>query len=184
MTPLYTAAAAGISSGPGKRAPRSGALPAGRVEARVGLFRLRRARLRARAVALRQLRDGVEELLLFAAGADHEDRARPVSRPHEDVVDPGRHVDEVPRLQLPFLPFPEQQALSGEKEEVLLQVLPVVEAVRFPRLEHADVDPELVEGLLGILKPHRGAEGVVRPPLGVAHVDDEPVAHVRWKYSA
>jgi hypothetical protein len=41
-------------------------------------------------------------------------------------------VHEVPLPQLPFLAFDDEQRPAGEDEEVLLVVLPVVEAGRFP----------------------------------------------------
>ena len=44
----------------------------------------------------------------------------------------------------------EQQALAGEHEEVLLRPLAVVVADRLARLEHVQVQPELLEAALAL----------------------------------
>jgi hypothetical protein len=75
-------------------------------------------------------------------------------------------VDEVPGAQRPLLAFDEQQALPGEHEEVLRDGLGVVEPARVAGVEHAQVDPELVERLA------LGLEDLL--PGRVADVHDEP----------
>src|SRR5690242_7277417 len=72
-------------------------------------------------------------------------RSRAVAGADEDVLGPRRAVDEVPLLQGAFLAFDQNQALAAEDEEVLLRVLRVVHAVRLPRVEDLDVDPEVAE---------------------------------------
>ena len=131
---------------------------------------------------LRDLGGGVEQLLVGTARPDHQDRARPVTGTDEDVIDVRRHVHEVPGLQRTLLAVDEQRALAGQHEEVLLEVLPVVEAVRLARLEHADVDSELLELAVLALEDPRSPERVVVHPARVAQVRDAPLSHyVRWK---
>ena len=122
----------------------------------------------------RELRDGVEELLVRRPRADHQDRARPIAGPDEDVLRAGRAVDEVPLAHGPLLALDEQLALSEQHEEPLLLRLGVVEAVRLARHEHADVDPDLLEPRVAAVEDAAGAEVVRVQPGGVAHVDDEP----------
>ncbi len=83
----------------------------------VGLPRVRRLDLHAGSVAQRELRDGVEDRAAGTTCAGHEDDAGAVARADDDVLGPGRAVEEVPRPQAPLLPFNEQQALAGEDEE-------------------------------------------------------------------
>jgi hypothetical protein len=83
-------------------------------------------------------------------------------------------VEEVPRPEQPLLAVDEQPALAGQDEERLLLRLGVVEAVRLARLQHAQVDAELLELGARVLEPDTRAERLGRPPLGVPHVDDEP----------
>jgi hypothetical protein len=119
------------------------------------------------------------QLFVFQPCTDHQDHARLFAGAHEDVVRPGRAVDEVPRPQEPLLLLDEQPALAREHEEVLLLVLGVVEPVRLPRIQNADLDADLRERELSALKaairPRRLVLAVLgRHPRGVAHVDDEP----------
>src|SRR5206468_12680887 len=87
--------------------------------------------------------DGVDNLPLLRPPSDHEDRAWPVTGADEDVLGPGRAVEEVPRPQEPLLSLDEQATLAGQDEEILLLRLAVVEAVRLPRLEHVQPDADL-----------------------------------------
>jgi len=57
------------------------------------------------------LAHGIEELLGLGAGADHEDRARPIAGANEDVASTGRAVEEVPLSEGPLLLFDDQRAL-------------------------------------------------------------------------
>ena len=79
-------------------------------------------------------------------------------------------------LSGPLLPLDQQQALAREREEVLLLRLPVVEAVRLTRLEHAQLDSELREPGLrpGPFERALRAERLIPRPSGVASVHHEP----------
>jgi hypothetical protein len=90
------------------------------------------------------------------------------------VLDAGRVVEEVPRPERAFLAVDEQPTLPREHEEGLLLRLRVIEAVRLPRREHADVDAELRERVVAALEPAPRAERRRRPPLRVPYVHDEP----------
>ena len=85
-------------------------------------------------------------------------------------------MDEIPGTQQPLLAFDQQQALAAENEEVFLRTFAVVQAVRLTRLQHVQVDPELLEAGLAL-------ECAIEPevarivPLRLASVDDEPAAH-------
>ena len=83
--------------GPGKAVPVRGPPPLEQVETRVRLPPVGRLRLHARAVARRELRHRIEHLPCPSSGAGHQDHARPVPDAHEDVLGPGRTVEEVPR---------------------------------------------------------------------------------------
>src|SRR5262249_9784020 len=76
-----------------------------------------------------------------------------------------------------LLALDDQPALAGQNEEPLLVRLGVIDAA-LPGLEHGDVDPELLEldRRIAVLvrEPARRSAAVGVPPLGVAHVDDEP----------
>src|SRR4029453_19509752 len=93
------------------------------------------------------------------------------------MLGPGRRVEEVPRLEAPFVALDQQPALPAEDEERLLVRLGVVED-GLARLQDRDVDPELVEldRRLAVLalESARGAPALREPPLGVAQVHDEP----------
>src|SRR5262249_45526791 len=145
-----------------------------RLEPRVRLLRLGRLLLRARAVARRKLRHRVKDLLVRAPGAGHENHARPVAGADEDVVGAGWAVDEVPRSEGSLLPVHEQRAFARKDEEGFLLRLRVVQATRLPRLDDADVDPELRERELPGIEVGSGAERLRHPPLRVAGVDHEP----------
>ena len=131
----------------------------------------------AAAVGARQRPDRIAKALPPPAPADCRDDGPASPGTHDHVVRAARTVDEVPGPQRPFLPLDEQQALARENEEILLHVLPVVQAVRLAGLEHPDVDPELLEVAGLPLERPGGPELLVRPPAGVAHVLDDPVGH-------
>ena len=151
------------------------------LEARVRLCGVGRRRPDARAVLRGCVVHGVDDLLLALlpdSGADHDDRARAVARPDEDVVRHRRAVDEVPLLQVPLLALDHEHALAGDDEEVLLHTLAVVHAGRHARVEHDELEAELLE--LGVPFEVRPATEALAPPPGhVAGVDDERsvVAH-------
>ena len=90
------------------------------------------------------------QLLPFAPSACHQDRARPLTRTDDDVVRPGRAVEEVPRLEVSLLVLDDQDALASQDEEVLLDVLRVVLAVRLARLQHVHADPVVLEAVRGL----------------------------------
>ena len=81
------------------------------------------------------------------------------------------------RSPTPSAPAPRPRRGAGtrrEHEEVLLAGLRVVHAARLAGLEHGDRVAELRERRGVTLEDARGAEGLVRHPGGLAHVDDEP----------
>ena len=86
-------------------------------------------------------------------------------------------MEEVPGPQASLLVLDEQRALPRKDEERLLVRLGVVEA-RLSRLQDGDVDPELGEldrrVAVLVLEGAPRAPRLREPPLGVAHVDDEP----------
>src|ERR1044072_5254232 len=137
----------------------------------------------ARAVARRRLRHRVVHLRARAR-AGHQDHARPVARTHEGVLGPRGGVEEVPRPEAPLLALDDQRALAREHQERLLVHLGVVEA-RLSGFQHGEVDPQL--GKLDrrvavlVLEGAPRAPRLGRPPLGVAHVDDEPALGDRRK---
>src|SRR6059058_5647942 len=87
------------ASSPGQAVPVRRPPDPRRLEPDVRLVRIGRLLRRARAVARRQLGHGVDDLPLLRPAADHENHARPVTRADEDVLGPGRAVEEVPRPQ-------------------------------------------------------------------------------------
>src|SRR5581483_200899 len=81
------------------------------------------------------------------------------------------------RPQASLLALDEQRALPRKDEERLLVRLGVVEA-GLPGLEDRDVDPEVGEPdrrvAVLVLEGAPRAPPLREPPLGVAHVEDEP----------
>src|SRR5262245_39699545 len=126
------------------------------------------------AVLLGELGHGVVQRLVRPARADHQDRAGPVARADADVARAGREVDEVPGLQPPLLLLDEQQALTGEHEEVLLHALRVIEAVHLAGMEDVDADPVLLELAFRVPEVHPLAALVVPHPGHVGGIQDEP----------
>src|SRR5204863_8146722 len=121
----------------------------------------------------RHLVHRIDHLEAARSAAGHDDDARPLARPDENVMRPGRAVDEVPGLKAALLAFDHEHALSGNDEEVLLAVLAVVQAVPLARHEDLDAEAELCPVLLSF-------EVRVLPALlaldpgDVARIDDEP----------
>src|SRR4051794_21806292 len=111
--------------------------------------------LDARAVAQRDLRARVEDLLLDEARAGHEDQARAVAGADDDVVGPGRAVEEIPGLERPLLALDDRERLAGEHEEVLLVRLVVVHATALAGLENGERVAELSEGRVLALEDRR-----------------------------
>ncbi len=96
----------------------------------------------------------------------------------EHVLRHRRTVDEVPLLQLPLLALDHEHALAGDDEEVLLRPLAVVHARRHTRVEHDELEAELLE--LGVaFEVRRPTKGLPPSPRHLAGVDDEGgvVAH-------
>src|SRR6478672_3847447 len=125
----------------------------------VCLTRFGRFGLDACAVLQRNLVAHVDRVAWVGSSARHEDHARTLAGSDEDVLRPGRAVDEVPRLQAPLLALDEEETLALEDEEVLLVRLAVVHATRLTGLQ----DGERVADLLEL--PVVGFE-----ETGVAHV--------------
>src|SRR5439155_24847220 len=88
--------------GPRQTVPVRGPAPLWPLEPRVRLLRVRRLLLRARAVARRELRFRVQQLLVLRSCTDHQDHARAVAGAHEDMLGAGGTVEEVPRPEEPL----------------------------------------------------------------------------------
>ena len=80
---------------------------------------------------------------------------------------------EVPRLQTPLLPLHDQQALTGEDEEILLRILGVVHAIRLAGPQDPDVDADLLEPREFAVEQGVEAE-VALEPAQVPGIDHEP----------
>ena len=154
-------------------------------ERRVGLAGRVRLGLDARPVREGDVGARIDDGLPGRPRAGHEEDARAVARPHEDVLGARRAVHEVPGPERPLLALDEQQALAREDEEVLLGRLRVVEAARPAGAEHGEGEADLRERLRRTVGPaghHARAgledatqpEGVVGQPGRVPDVDDEP----------
>ena len=93
------------------------------------------------------------------------------------MLGPRRRVKEVPRPQELLVALYEQCAGSRKDEERLLVLLGVVENGLFRR-QDGDIDPELWKldrrVTVLIFEGASRAPTLGEPPLGVAHVDDEP----------
>ena len=85
----------------------------------------------------------IDHLEAARSAAGHDDDTRPVTGADEDVVRPGRAVDEIPCLQAALLAFDHEHALSGDEQEVLLATLAVIQAVSLAGHEHMDAEAEL-----------------------------------------
>src|SRR5881398_2267739 len=151
-----------LASSPGQAVPVGRSPDPRRLEADVRLVRVGRLLRRARAVLRGELGHRIDDLPLLRPPTDHEDHARPVAGADEDVLGPGRAVEEVPRAQDAFLPLDQQAALARENEEVLLLRLAVVEAVRLAGLEHVQPDAELRKGGVPRLERAFGARRLLR----------------------
>ncbi len=82
-------------------------------------------------------------------------------------------MDEVPSFQAPFLSCDQEQALTGEHEEVLLRVLAVVHRAGLARAKDAETDADLVETRVLALELDVETE-LGLEPAGIARVQDEP----------
>ena len=80
---------------------------------------------------------------------------------------------EVPLAERSLLTLDDEQALTGEDEEVLLGALGVVHAVRLAGLQDPDPEAEIGEPRIS-LERRVDAHAVALEPAGVARVDDEP----------
>ena len=105
--------------------------------------------------------------------ADGNQERRLVSRPDDDVLDPGRTMEVVPLLEPPLLALDDQQALAREDEEALLVILAVVHRHRLPRPDDAEIEAELVE-VHATLEVAVHTELAAVEPLHVTDVPDEP----------
>ena len=104
---------------------------------------------------------------------DREDDAGPVAAADDDVLRPGRAVDEVPLPQRALFALDEQECLAGKDEKVFLVSFPVVDRDRRTRREHAKEDADLRELSL-TLKLAARRLALAMEPTGVASVQDEP----------
>ena len=59
-------------------------------------------------------------------------------------------MEEVPGAKRARLTFDDEEAFAGHDEKALLVALTVVQAEGTPRLEHADVEPQLPERPLAL----------------------------------
>src|SRR5215468_3746098 len=147
-------------------------LPVG--ETAVRLRRIGRLLLHAGAALHSDLRDWIDHALAApATRADGQDYGRRVSRADDDVLRPGRTVEEVPCLQLPLFTLDDQEALAGQHEEVLLRVLAVIEAHRLPRRQDVQVDPQPREAALALEVAERPERRGVAP-AAVLRAHHEP----------
>lgn len=126
------------------------------------------------AVRERQRRARIDHAGVLAAGAGHEDGARPVPGAHEDVRRARRTVHEVPRVEVALLLLDEQQALAGEDEEVLLFRLAVIEGAGLAGLHHAEGVADLREAVAVAFERAVDAEALTALPDRVLEVDREP----------
>src|SRR5438034_10244792 len=134
-----------------------------------------------RVVLQRDLRDRIDEPLALPPARAHSEHYRGLlAGADDDVLRPRRAVEEVPGLQLPLLALHDQQALSGQDEEVLLPVFPVVEAHRLPGTEHVQVDSEIRKPPLALEVAKRPERSGVAPAAG-ARVQHEPALAARAK---
>ena len=76
---------------------------------------------------------------LSPARADGEHERRLTTGADDDVLGPGRAVDEVPRPQGTLLTFDDQQALAAQDEEYLFACFAVVHRHRLSRRQHVEV---------------------------------------------
>src|SRR5439155_22449736 len=136
-----------VGLGPGQPVPawRRARLPLR--ERRIRLGRDARLLLDADAVAQRHFGAHVDGALLgpALARAGHEDRAGSAAGADEAMLGVRWAVHEVPGLERPLLALDDQEALSGQDEEVLLVRLAVVAPARLARLEDGDRIAELGE---------------------------------------
>src|SRR6185503_19224341 len=125
--------------------------------------------------AERNLRDRVTDPTARPR-ADHQQDARLRALVHEDVACPGRAVDEIPLLHMPLLLLDDRRARAAQDEEVLLRLLGVVERRAVARLDHGEVDADLLElAALGLEKAPLPEPRALDPArLRLARVDDEP----------
>jgi methionine-rich copper-binding protein CopC/putative copper export protein len=140
----------------------------------VGLLRIVRLLLDARAVAERDLVDGVADSAARNARAHGQNDARPLAGADKDVLRPRWAVHEVPRAQAAFLALDQEEAFAGEDEEIFLGVFPVVLPVRLPGVQDADADSDLLEPFAGGLERRVEPTAVVLEPLRVPRVHHEP----------
>src|SRR6185437_3513781 len=102
--------------------------------------------------------DGIAGPAPVAARTEHEDHARVVACPDEDVRRARRAMEEVPGAEMAFLALDDEVALARQHEERLLVRLGVVEAARLAGLEDGEVDADLREATrleLGSVPHHR-----------------------------
>jgi broad specificity phosphatase PhoE len=90
------------------------------------------------------------------------------------MLRPRGAVHEVPGAKRSLLAFDDEHTLSGQDEEVLLSVLPVVHATQLAGQEQVDVDPEVREARVRALERSAEAELTSVEPACVSNVEDEP----------
>jgi hypothetical protein len=157
---------------PGEVIPGRWPLSAEPLDVRIRLFWVGRLLGHGCSVPRRELGHGIPHLRAGSC-TRHQDHARPVARAHKDVLRPGGRVEEVPRPEPSLLALDEQRGLPRQNEEGLL----VIDAA-LARLQDGEVDSELIELDLRVavlaLEVACRASAVREPPLGIAHIHDEP----------
>ena len=141
---------------------------------RVGLAGRVRGHGDGRAVALGGRLDDVLDALVGRAGADHHQRARAVARADGDVRGPRRGVQVVARAHPALVALDDRDAFARQDQEALLLVLRVVEARRVPRPQDVHADPDRAPRRARRLEHRPRPAALVRRPLGVREVEDEP----------
>jgi hypothetical protein len=109
--------------------------------------------------------------VLTSADREH-DTSHPAG-PQDHVIRPRRAVHEVPLPQWPLHALDEQQPLTGEHQEILLDILPVVHPNRLTRPEHEQVDPDLGK-VRRPLEGERVSTALAVTPSRLAGVHYEP----------
>jgi catechol 2,3-dioxygenase-like lactoylglutathione lyase family enzyme len=144
------------------------------IEPSVGLLRVRRLRFDPGAVRQRQLVHGIADTASLSPCADAEYERRAVASTDEDVLRPRGTVDEVPGAQPSLFAFDQEQALTGQYEEVLLGIFSVVQRARLAGTQDAHAEADLVEACVLGLEHGVEAATVSLEPRHVARVDDKP----------
>src|SRR5215208_6828397 len=118
-------------------------------------------------------------LLLFAANAcaDREHQASRAACADNRVVRTRRTVHEVPLSKPPLLALDDEKRFARQHEEILLVGFPVVHRHRFARPKKREIDPELLEVGVALVRPLEVAQRSTTralPPLRFKCVENKP----------